>query len=86
MQSGNISKTHKEKSKKGSGLGHVTTISFGVPPNISTKCVELETSNMVHRCRLAISQKPAKENLKKGRGLCHVPPKNFGIHPNVSPK
>ena len=48
--------------EKGRGLGHVTLINFGVPPNISTKRVELETSNLVHR--VSISQKPAKRNLE----------------------
>jgi len=44
MQSGNISKTHKEeKLEKGRGLSHVTLINFGVPPNLSPKPVELET-------------------------------------------
>jgi len=43
MQSGNISKTRKEKSKKGRGLGHVTPIIYGVHPNVSQKRVELET-------------------------------------------
>jgi len=42
MQRHNISKTHKEKSRKGRGLGHVTHINFGVHPNLSPKRVELE--------------------------------------------
>ena len=75
MQSGNISKTRKEKSKKGRGLAHVTPIIFGVHPNVSQKRVELETWNLVHRCVGAISQKPAMKNPEKWRGLGHVTPK-----------
>jgi len=68
-------KSAKKSAEKGRGLGHVTLINFGVPPNISTKRVELVTSNLEHRCRVAISQKPAKKNPEKGRGLGHVTPK-----------
>jgi len=64
----------------------VTLIIFGVPPNISTKRVELVTSNLVHRCRVAISQKPANKNPEKGRGLGHVTPRIFGVPPNVYSK
>ena len=55
MRSDNISKTAKKNIEKGRGLGHLTLINFGVSPNISTKRVELETSNLVHRCTVAIS-------------------------------
>jgi len=41
---------------------------------------------LVHRCTVAISQKPANKNLEKGRGLGHVTPITFGVHANVSPK
>ena len=57
-------KPAKINPEKGRGLGHVTLIDLGVPPNVSTKRVELETLNLVHRCRVAISQKPAKKNLE----------------------
>ena len=79
-------KTAKKNPEKGRGLGHVTIINFGVHPYVSPKRVEVETSNLVHKCRVAMSQKPAKKNLEKGRGLGHVTPQNFGILPNVSPK
>ena len=74
VRRGNISKTAK-KPEKGRGLGHVTIINFGVHPDVSPKRVEVETSNLVHKCRVAMSQKPAKKNLEKGRGLGHVTPK-----------
>jgi len=53
-------KPAKIDGEKGLGLGHVTLITFGVPPNIYTKRVELETSNLVHRCSVTISQKLLK--------------------------
>jgi len=59
---------------------------FWRPPNISTKRVKLETSNLVLRCRVAISQKPAKKNSEKGPGLGHVTPRIFGVPPNVYSK
>ena len=74
-----ISKNRKENLEKRRVLGHVTLINVGVPPNISPKRVELGTSNLVHRCILAISQKPAKKNLEKGRGTGHVTLRVFGI-------
>ena len=43
MQSGNVSKIAKKNSEKGRGLGHVTPRDFGVPPNVYSKRVELET-------------------------------------------
>ena len=86
VRRGNISEPAKKNPEKGSGLGHVAIISFGVHPNVSPKRVEVETSNLVHKCRVAMSQKPAKKNLEKGRGLGHVAPQNFGVHPNVFPK
>ena len=70
----------------GRGLGHVTLINIGVSPNISAKRVELETSNLVHRCRVAVSQKSAKKKKEKGSGLGHVTPIVFGVHVKVSPK
>ena len=79
-------KPAKKNPEKGRGLGHVTPINFGVPPNVYSKRAEFETSNLVCRCKGAISQKPAKKNIEKGRDLGHVTPKNFGVHPNVSPK
>jgi len=81
MHSGNVSKTCKENLEKGRGLGHVTLINFGVPPNLSPKRVELDTSNLVHRCTVAISQKHAKKNLEKGRGIDHVTLRIFGVSP-----
>jgi len=34
--------------KSGRGLGHVTPTIFGIRSNISSKLLELETSNLVH--------------------------------------
>jgi len=79
MHIGNISKNAKKNLEKGRGIAHVTLIIFGVPPNISTKRVELETLDLVHRCIVAISQKPAKKNLEKERGIGHVTLRIFGI-------
>ena len=86
MHSGNISKTRKENLRRARNLGHVTPINFGVYPNVSAKRLELQSSNLVHRCTAAISQKPAKKNPETGRGLGNVTAINFGVHPNVSPK
>jgi len=72
MHRGNISKIRKDKSRKGAWPRSRDPHKFWRTPNISTKRVELETSKLVHRCRVAISQKPAKKNLKKGRGIGHV--------------
>jgi len=69
-----LKKTAKKNAEKGRGLGHVTIINFGVHPNVSPKKVEVETSNLVHKCRVAMSQKPEKKNLEKGRDLGHVTP------------
>ena len=54
--------------------------------NVSQKRVEQEARHSVHRCRVAISQKPSKKNPEKGRGLGHVTPQIYGVHPNVPPK
>ena len=86
MNRGSISKTSKDKSGKGAWPRSRDPYNFWRTPNISTKRVELETSNLVHSCRVAISQKSAKKNIEKGRGLGHVTPKKFGVHPNVPPK
>ena len=64
----------------------MTPIIFGVHPNVSPKRVELETSNLVHIRKMAMSQNPAKKNQENGRGLGHVTPQNYGVHPNVPPK
>jgi len=79
MHSGNISKTREEKSRKEAWSRSRDPINFGVLPNLSPKRVELETSNLVHRCIVAISQKPAKKNLEKGRGIGHVTLRIFAI-------
>jgi len=81
-------KTAKKKNpEKGRGLGHVTIINFGVHPNVSPKRVEVETSNLVHKCRVAMSQKHAEKNSEKGRGLGHVTPRHFGVaRASISPK
>jgi len=59
MCTGNISKSRKEKPRKGAWPRSRDPINFGVHPNVSPKRVELET--LVHRCTVAISQKPAKK-------------------------
>ena len=71
MHSGNISKNSKnreENLEKARGLGHVTPINFVVHPNVPPKRVEIETSNLVHKCRVVMSQKPAKKNPERGVG------------------
>jgi len=35
--------------QRGRGLGHVTPKIFGIQSNLSSKLLELETSNLVHR-------------------------------------
>ena len=83
---GNISETRKEKSRKGAWPRSRDPQKFWGTLNVYSKRVELETSNLVHRCKGAIFQKPAKKNPEKGRSLGHVTPKIFVVHPNVSPK
>jgi len=72
-------KPAKKNLEKGRGLGHVTPIILDVPPNISPTRVELETSNLVHTCIVAIFHKPAKKNLKRGPGIGHVTLRIFDI-------
>jgi len=86
MHSGNISKTRKEKSRKGAWPRSRDPINFGVHPNVSPKRVEVETCNLVHSRTAAIPQKPAKKIYKMGVALGHVTFIIFGVHPNVSPK
>ena len=67
--------------QKGRGLGHVVTPKiFGIRSNISSKLLELGTSNL---------EKPigrANNFPRKGRVLGHVTPKIFGIRLNISSK
>ena len=79
MQSGDVSKTRKEKFRKGAWPRSRDHHKFCRTPNVSPKRVEVETSNLVHKCRVATSQKPAKKNSEKGRGLGHVTPRIFGV-------
>jgi len=68
------------------GLGHVTPKIFGIRSNVSSKILELETSNLVHSF---IWGKPSGRSTnfhQKGRGLGHVTPKIFGIQSNLSSK
>jgi len=67
------------QSEKGRGLRHMTLVNFGVPLTYLQNGVELETSNLVNGCRVAISQKPAKKNLRKRRGLGHVTARIYGV-------
>ena len=76
VRRGNISKNRKENPEKGRGLGHVTIINFGVHPNVSPKRVEVETSNLVPKCRVAMSQKPVKKNLDKKAQLSLTNPRD----------
>ena len=89
MQSGNISKTRKEKCRKGAWPWSCDPQNFGIHPNVSPNRVEVDISNLVYKCRVAMSamsQKPAKKNSEKGRGLGHVTPRNFGVPPNLYTK
>jgi len=72
--------------QKGRGLGHVSPKIFGIRLNISSKLLELETSNLVY-CFIWKKTSGCSNNFsQKGRGLGHVTPKRFGIQSNISSK
>ena len=64
--------------KSGRGLNHVTPKIFGIWSNISTKLLELETSNLVHGFVWRMTSRRTKISPKTGRGLGHVTPTIFG--------
>jgi len=70
--------------KRGRGLGHVTPKIFGIRSNVSSKLLELETSNLVHGFLLENPSGRSNNFPQKGRGLGHVTPKIFGIQSNLS--
>ena len=70
--------------EKGRGVGHVTTKIFGIQSNISSKPLELETSNLVHCLHLKKPSGRSNNFPQKGRGLRQVTPKIFGIRLNIS--
>jgi len=64
----------------------VTPQIFGIGSNISSKLLQLETSNFVHSF---VMRKPGGRTNnfpQKGRGLGYVTPKIFGIQSNISSK
>ena len=66
------------------GLDHVTPEIFGIRSNISSKRLELETSNLVHSFIWGKPSGRSNNFPQKGRGLGHVTPKMFGIQSNIS--
>jgi len=53
---------------------------------VSSKLLELETSNLVHSFLLEKPSGRSNNFPQKGRGLGHVTPKIFGIRLNMSSK
>jgi len=75
--------------QRGRGLGHVTPKIFGIQSNLSSKLLELETSNLVHRFVWGKPSGRSNNFLQKRRGLGHVTVvthKLFGIQSNISSK
>ena len=72
--------------KSGCGLGHVTSTTFGIRSSISSKLLELQTSNLVHGYLLGMAIGRTNNFAKSGRGLGHVTPTIFGIRSNISSK
>ena len=58
--------------ESGRGLGHVTTIIFGIRSNISLKLLELETSNLIHCFVWAMPSRRINNFPESRRGLGHV--------------
>jgi len=75
---GNAERAHKNSPKSGRGLSHVTPKIFGMWLNISTKLLELESSNLVHGFVWRMTSRRTKIPPKSGRGLGHVTPTIFG--------
>ena len=72
--------------QKGRGLGHVTPEIFGIQSNISSKQLELGTSNLVYSFIWGMPSGRSNNFHEKGRGLGHVTTKIFGIQSNISSK
>jgi len=70
--------------QRGRGLGHVTTKIFGIRSTLSSRLLELETSNLVRSFLLEKPSRRSNNFPQKGRGLGHVTPKIFGIQLNLS--
>jgi len=64
--------------ESGRGLGHVTPTIFGIRSNISSKLLELETSNLKHGFVLTMSSRRTNNFHESGRGLGHVTATIFG--------
>ena len=67
--------------QKGRGLGHATPKIFGIRPIISSKLLEVGTSNLVHSLVLGKPSGRTNNFPQKGRGLGHVTPKIFANNP-----
>jgi len=63
--------------QKGCGLGHVTPKLFGIQSNISSKLLQLESSNLVDSFLLEKPSGRANNFPQKGHGLGHVTGKNL---------
>jgi len=72
--------------QRGRDLGHVNPKIFRIRSNVSSKLLELETSNLVHSFLLEKPSGRSNNFPQKGRGLGHVTPKIFGIRLNISSK
>ena len=72
--------------QNGRGLGHVTPKLFGIQSNISSKLLQLESSNLADSFLLEKPSGRANNFPPKGRGLGHVTGKIFKIRSNVSSK
>ena len=73
-------------SQKGRGLSHVTPIIFGIRSNISSKKLQLETSNLVRTFVLGKPSRRINNFPQIWRGSGHVTPKMFGIRLIISSK
>jgi len=65
-------------SESGRGLGHVTPTIFGIRSNVSSKLLELETSNLIHGFVRAMPSRRTNNFPESGRGLGHVTSTIFG--------
>ena len=64
--------------ESGRGLGHVTPTIFGIRSNISSKQLELETSNLIHGFVWAMPSRRINNFPESWRGLGHVTLTIFG--------
>jgi len=70
--------------QKGRGLGQVTPKIFDIQSNLSSKLLELKTSNLVYCFTWGKTSGRSNKFPQIGRGLCHVTPKICGIRLNLA--